>query len=324
MSSTDSIDPQVYNRPGRGGRLRGDRPMPEYHLIRDIVCPFMRASKAWKKESTLKVQATDVKSLERIFASHYVTHQPRDMCQHRKIITGEVVAHYRERRKFEGVSPLTISRELSLASAACRYAISELNFDIPNPFAGRLISRVDRKKIRPRQRIMDDSEESKLLIALPQPARDLMLIYLETGMRVGEALKLRHDQCDIERGTIAFTPEEHKSGTFAAIALTQQAIAIIRNQPRVEGSPFVFNHDGKPVKASWWRERWENAREIAGCPDLQARDLRRTGLTRWRRRYGIEAAQAQARHADRKTTEHVYARSTVEIALEALRSTGKS
>lgn len=298
--------------------------MPEYHLIKDIITPFMRASKAWKKTSTQKTQASDVKSLERIFAAHYVTHQPRDLCQHRKIVTGEIVSQYRERRKLEGIAPSTIARELSLASAACKWAISELNLDIPNPFQGRLMSRVDRKRIRPRSRILDDGEESRLLIALPQPARDLMLLYLETAMRVGEALNLRHDQCDLAKGTIAFAPDEHKSGTFAAIALTPQAIEIIKRQPRVPGSPYVFNREGKAVKSSWWRERWEAAREIVGCPDLQARDLRRTSLTRWRRRYGIEAAQAQARHADRKTTEYVYARSSVEIALEALRSTGKS
>lgn len=160
--------------------------MPEYHLIKDIITPFMRASKAWKKTSTQKTQASDVKSLERIFAAHYVTHQPRDLCQHRKIVTGEIVSQYRERRKLEGIAPSTIARELSLASAACKWAISELNLDIPNPFQGRLMSRVDRKRIRPRSRILDDGEESRLLIALPQPARDLMLLYLETAMRVGK------------------------------------------------------------------------------------------------------------------------------------------
>jgi integrase len=298
--------------------------MPEYHLVKDIVYPFMRASKAWKKQSTLRVQASDVKPIERIFAAHYVTHQPRDLCVHRKIVTGEVVAHYRERRKLEGVAPVTIARELSLASAACRYAISELNLDIPNPFAGRLISRVDRKKVRPRTRVMLDSEENPVLIALPQPARDMVLLFLETALRVNELRLLRHDQVDLEQGIVEFEPEEHKSGTFAGIALTPDAIDIIKRQPVVEGSPYVFNVNGRGVTENWWRGRWEKAREIAGLPDLQARDLRRTALTRWRRRYGLEAAQAQARHADRKTTERVYARSSVEIALEAVRSTAES
>lgn len=81
--------------------------MPEYHLFKDLIYPFMRASQQWKKPSTLRVQSSDVRPLERIFKGYYVTFQPRDLCQHRLIVTGEVVAHYRERRKLEGVKPIT-------------------------------------------------------------------------------------------------------------------------------------------------------------------------------------------------------------------------
>lgn len=298
--------------------------MPEYSFIKDILVPYSRAAKAWKKDSTLKTQAKDMKPLERIFAAHYLTFQPRDLCRHRKIITGQTVADYRARRKLEGVQPVTIARELSLASAACKYAIGELNLDIPNPFLGRLISKADQRAIRPRTRLLAESEQSALLIALPQPARDMVLLYLETAMRVTELRVLRHDQCDLERGTASFSPDEHKSGTYAEIALTREAIEIIGRQPRVGGSSYVFHVDGAPVSEPWFRYQWERAREAAGCPDLQTRDLRRTALTRWRRLYGIEVAQAQARHANRKTTERVYARPSVEVALEALRSTGRS
>lgn len=298
--------------------------MPEYHLIKDILIPYARAAAGWKKPSTLKTQAKDMKNLERIFAAHYVTLQPRDLCQHRKIVTGEVVGHYRERRKLEGVLPVTIARELSLASSACKWAIGERFLDIPNPFEGRLISRADARAIKPRTRILAESEQSTLLIALTQPARDMVLLYLETAMRVTELRVLRLEQCDFERCVIEFEPDEHKSGTYAAIALTDAAIDIIRRQPKVEGSPYVFHVDRQPVSEPWFRYQWERARDVAGCPDLQTRDLRRTALTNIRRQHGLEAAQAQARHANRKTTERVYARPSVEVALQALRSTSKS
>ena len=291
--------------------------MPEYHLFKDLIYPFMRASQQWKKPSTLRVQSSDVRPLERILKGYYVTFQPRDLCQHRLIVTGEVVAHYRERRKLEGVKPVTVARELSLASAACKYAINERCLDIPNPFAGRLISRVDRKTVKPRTRIMGDKEESPLLIALEQPARDMLLLYLETGMRVNELRLLTRDRCDLETGVIDFEPDQHKSGTYAGIALTDEAIAIIKRQP---DSPYVFSIGGGMVSESFWRRQWTRARKVAGCVDLQARDLRRTALTRWRKRFGLEATQAQARHSNRKTTEQIYARSSVEIALEAVRA----
>lgn len=294
--------------------------MPEYHLLKDLIYPFMRASQQWKKPSTIRVQSSDVRPIERIFKAYYVTDQPRDLCQHRLIVTGESVAQYRQRRKLEGVAPVTIARELSLASAACKYAIGELCYDIPNPFAGRLISRVDRKTVQPRKRVMLDKEEGPLLIALEQPARDMVLLYLETGMRVNELRLLTRDRVDLQLGSIEFTPEQHKSGTFASIALTDEAIAIISRQPILDGSPFVFNVKGKGVTEAHWCHQWTRARKAAGCMDLQARDLRRTALTRWRKRFGLEATQAQARHSNRKTTEQVYARSSVEIALEAVRA----
>lgn len=292
--------------------------MPEYHLLKDLIYPFMRASAEWKKPSTLRVQASDVRPIERIFKAYYVTDQPRDLCQHRLIVTGEAVAHYRQRRKLEGVAPVTIARELSLASAACKYGIGELCYDIPNPFAGRLISRVDRKTIQPRKRVMSDREESPLLIALEQPARDMLLLYLETGMRVNELRLLTRDRVDLEAGVIDFNPAQHKSGTFAGIALTDEAVAIIKRQPEV--CQFVFSAKGKGVTEAHWRHQWTRARKAAGCMDLQARDLRRTALVRWRKRFGLEATQAQARHSSRKTTEQVYARSSVEIALDAVRA----
>lgn len=297
--------------------------MPEYNFLRDILTPYMRASKGWLKDSTLKTRASDAKPLERIFKGVYVTLQPRDMCQHRNILTGKTVTEYRERRKAEGISPATIARELSVASEACRYAICEMSLDIPNLFKDRRISQADARALKPRDRVLDEETElNPLLIALPQPARDMVLLYLETGLRVAECRELRHDQLDLARGVVNFTPEQHKSGDYGASALTQRAIEIISRQAKLDSSPYVFHVDGKPVLKSWLRHVWDRARANAGCPDLQLRDLRRTALSKWRRLYGLAATQAQARHKSERTTEYVYARSSVEIALEALRSTG--
>lgn len=298
--------------------------MPEYHLLRDIIRPYMVAGKAWKKPGTQKTNAQDVRPLERFFKHHWITHAAADVRRHRQVVTGKVVADYRERRKIEGVGVTTIARELSLACSACKYAISELNLDIPNPFLGRMMTRADARTVKPRSRVLKEGEERALLIASPQPLRDMILLFLETGLRVTELRRLRHDQLDLDVGVVAFEPDEHKSGNHAASALTPEAVEIIRRQPTLEGSPYVFHVDGEEVLDSWLRHNFDRARKAAGCPDLQMRDLRRTALTRWRFRFGIDVAQAQARHADKKTTERVYARPSVEIALEALRSTKQS
>ncbi|MGE0334471.1 MAG: tyrosine-type recombinase/integrase [Gammaproteobacteria bacterium] len=293
--------------------------MPEYNFNRDVLRPYLRDSRAWLKPSTAKSNAHQAGRLEALFKGYWITGSPADMRQHRLVITGQVVAQARERLKQEGVSPNSVKRYLSVACAACQYAISELNLDMPNPFHGRLISRADAKTVRPRNRLLEPQEEASLLIACTQPLRDMILLYLETGCRVNEIVRLEHAQVQREQLVIAFTPEQHKSGTFDACALTTEALAIIDRQPVVEGCRFVFHVEGRALAYDAIYKQWTRAVRRVGLQGLQMRDLRRTGLTRWREAFGVEAAQAQARHKDRQTTERVYARPSVEIAKDALR-----
>lgn len=293
--------------------------MPEYHFVKDVLRPYLRDSRAWQKPATAKSNAHQAGRLEALLKGYWITGAPADMRQHRLVITGQVVAQVRERLKLEGVSPNSVKRYLSVACAACQYAISELNLDIPNPFLGRLISRSDARAVRPRNRLLEPHEEASLLIACTQPLRDMILLYLETGCRVNEIVRLTHDQIDRAENVITFTPEQHKSGTFDACALTSEALAIIDRQPVTEGCSFVFHVEGRPLAYSAIYKQWTRATRRVGLKDLQMRDLRRTGLTRWRETFGVEAAQAQARHKDRQTTERVYARPSVEIAKDALR-----
>lgn len=305
-----------------GAGLSRRRPMPEYNFVKDILTPYLRAGGSWKAQSTLRVEAGLSRPLERLFKGYWITAAPSDMRKHRLIITGQTVAQYRDRRKLEGLCANSIHRELVVASGACKYAITELNLDIPNPFAGRTITRKDQRTVQPRKRLLGDDEQLSLLIACQQPLRDMILLWLETGLRVNELRLLRHEQIAIDEKIIRFRPEEHKSGTFDACALTDDAIALIGRQPTREGCPYVFQRDGTPMAYTSLWALWNAARKTAGCADLQMRDLRRTGLQQWRNAFGIEAAQAQARHKDRRTTERVYARPSVEIAVEALKKNG--
>ena len=295
------------------------RPMPEYNFVQDILRPYLRDSGRWKKLNTVLTENGIARVLERLFNGYWITGAPDDMRRHRPAINGRIVSQYRERRKVEGVTPNTVARELSVASGACRYAISEMNFDIPNPFAGRLISKSDARNVQPRRRQLQESEQASLLIACMQPLRDMLLLWLETGLRVTELRLLRHDQIALDERVVRFTPEEHKSGTFDASALTDDALAIISRQTIIEGCPYVFLRDGRPLPEGTMYTLFYAARKAAGCDDLQLRDMRRTALQRWRNAFGLEAAQVQARHRNRGTTERAYARPSVEIALDALK-----
>ena len=116
--------------------------MPAYLFIDDILVPYVRAGSSWKKPRTQETEAWVARKLEEFFSGWWVTDRAADF---RKVIVGETVAAYRAHRATQGVAPESVKRELAVASAACSYAITELNYDITNPFAGRLMSTRDRK-----------------------------------------------------------------------------------------------------------------------------------------------------------------------------------
>lgn len=281
--------------------------MPEYHFVDEILKPYLRESQSFKKVRTQKTDFAVSLVLKRLFRGYWITHNPDDLKQHKKVINGRAVLAYRERRKQEGAKPVSIMRELTVASQACKWAVAEGCLEIPNPFALRLISRADRKSIKPRSRVLSREEEARLLLASPPELQEMIQFLLATGLRRSEMLELTWDRVDLENGIITFTPELHKSGTDAQIALTKEAISVL--QRRIGKGAKVFT---RPL--IWLTRQFTKARKIAGCADVRIHDLRRTYGTRTREKYGLEIAQIQLRHQDRRTTEQVYARPSVELA----------
>lgn len=94
-----------------------------------------------------------------------------------------------------------------------------------------------------------------------------------TGFRLGEALCLRWDEVDEERGLIRL--RESKSGKSER-PLSAEALALLQKLPRVAGSPFVFPGQaaGKPLTSI--KHTWERVRESAGLKGVRLHDLRHT------------------------------------------------
>jgi integrase len=96
---------------------------------------------------------------------------------------------------------------------------------------------------------------------------------LLSGWRESEALTLRWDAIDAERGFA--TLDDTKTGRSQR-PLGRSALAYVESLPRVEGSHWVFpgangERPLREIKRLWW-----SVRHAAGIPDVRLHDLRHT------------------------------------------------
>ena len=267
-------------------------------------------------DKTQKLYAELSVPLKRYFRGYCISYDAEGI-QASMHLNGSAVERYRKQRLTKlnkrgfAPSPVTIQKELVVASNAIKYQVRDKYRDMPNPFEGRTILRRHQKALRPRTIILERDKEKDLLIACDQPLRDIVLFILQTGLRKGEILKLEWNQ--INGDVIEFEPEQHKSGNCAESALSGEALTILERQPKCCGR--VFTKNDQPYTYSLLRKAWEKARRTAGVPKLTIHDLRRTCGHRLREAgNSIDAIQAQLRHANRNTTEKVYAPASIELA----------
>jgi len=275
----------------------------------EVLNLYLREGNRDNKPKSRKRDEVSGESLKRFFRGWNVSN-----VSGARVIKGKVVSDYREWRKSGGASPATIARDISVASSAINYCIRDLDWDLLNPFEKRAYSSADRKKISPRHRVLTEAEESALLAHASGVLRDLILFYLETGVRATEALNLEWSR--VVDDMVIFNADDHKSGYVDTCLLNQAALDVIARQPKHD--TFVFNMDGQKVSYYWLRGAWKRLKIKAGITDLRIHDLRKTCGDRLRRRYGLEVAQAQLRHREKSTTEKAYAPSSSAIVRDAL------
>ena len=126
------------------------------------------------------------------------------------------------------------------------------------------------------ERFLTQEEAKRLFEALEQ-SESKMLKYivgmlLLTGARKNEVLHARWQDFDLERRI--WRIEQNKSGKRRHVPLSDGAIALLAQVPRIEGCEYVFaNPDtGRPYTQIFYA--WDTARKRAGLPDLRIHDLR--------------------------------------------------
>jgi integrase len=135
-----------------------------------------------------------------------------------------------------------------------------------------------------RQGFLEDAQYQRLLESCPEIwFQALVEAGCTYGWRIGELLKLRVNQIDLENQVIRLHPGTTKNKEGREVTMTQAIHDLF--ELCVEGKEpeeFLFTRpNGKNVRD--FRDAWDKARMAAGVPTLLFHDLRRTAARNFRR-----------------------------------------
>jgi integrase len=194
-------------------------------------------------------------------------------------VTSDLLDRYVDRRQQEGAKNATINREL-----AALKRMFHLGHDATPPklfYIPRFPSLTENNI---RQGFLEDSQYEKLLESCPEIwFQTLVEMGCTYGWRVGELLKLRVNQIDLENWIIRLHPGTTKNREGREVKMTQTVHDLL--ELCLEGKnpdDYVFTRpNGQRVRD--FRGTWDNARLAAGVPKLLFHDLRRTAARNFRR-----------------------------------------
>ncbi|GEM_PF-133201 len=223
--------------------------------FREAVPLYLGYAKVRKKASTL---AGDVKRLRILCAAPWAG-LPLSR------VTPADLTRWATARTQEGTSGATVNRDLALASALWKWAVTIGHASV-NP-----VKRVERFKESGGREVYLTAEESRALLDLVAPAlRPILVCALSTGMRRGELLALEWRDVDRARREIHVRPENEKTGRGRVVPMTEDLAAelsALRASLKVltlDGTGRVFTLNGAaPLSETELRRMFGSA--VARC-----------------------------------------------------------
>lgn len=129
-----------------------------------------------------------------------------------------------------------------------------------------------------RPRVLEDQELEALLSCARPDVRPLFEVAVETGLRQGAVLSLRWEDLDLETGWLRLSGERQKSGRTLEVPLSPRALEVLQST-REAVSGQIFH-----LRKSQVGRLFRRAAHAAGLKGIKFHDLRKTFLTRLRRR----------------------------------------
>lgn len=216
---------------------------------------------AWKR-----VQSC-LKQLSRFFGKHYLQN-----------ITPILIEKYKQKRLNDGIKPASVNRELSVLKRSFNLAIT-----------WKMIKENPVKEVRflrqsePRERILTEEEEKKLLEMSTMHVKPIILTALRTGMRKNEIANLKWEQVNLRYKEIEVV--KTKSGRKRIIPMSEDLYELfvsLHNQKK--DSEFVFQYEdlktGELKHLRYFRRAFETGCRRAKIIGFTFHDLRHTFASR--------------------------------------------
>lgn len=189
---------------------------------------------------------------------------------------------------------LELSKDLSASSVNHHLALLSASYNRAQKYGTvsvnpmHVVARLKANNVR--VRCLSETEEARLLDALPEWLRSLVVVALRTGMRKGELLALRWN--DLEFATSTIVVREAKSGEGRRLPMSNEArqvlralwekrhnVVALRDRSADELAAHVFAAPNGGFLHSLDRY-WYPALRRAAIPDFHFHDLRHTFVSR--------------------------------------------
>ena len=212
-----------------------------------------------------RIETSDTKRNSRCEA--YMLNMLKDRLGHLTLnrLSRELVAQFRDQRLAEGKSASTVRNNIHLLSAVVNMAITDWGYELPyNP-----VRRIRKPQVNnARDRRLEPCEETRLMEAASAArnpmVKPLIILALETAMRLGELLSLKWENIDLKR-RLAFLPNT-KNGKPRNVPLSAVAVEALRSVQR----------DNKQERVFYWWCGPESVHQHVGSTHQESRNIRST------------------------------------------------
>lgn len=187
---------------------------------------------------------------------------------------------FKELRIKEGVSSAGVNRDIALYRAAFNFAV-ERRLLTHSPLNG--VKLFNEDKYRKPPRVLSFAEEQKILMCCDLRLRTIVIMLLDTGMRVGiEALRLKWADIDFEAAIITITQSKTSAGLRAVPMTPIVKSALLEWRVATSGiSEYVyFNPQHPSMHIRSVKTAWHNSLKLAGLTRFPIYQCRHTFATR--------------------------------------------
>ncbi|HXV83814.1 MAG TPA: site-specific integrase, partial [Candidatus Binatia bacterium] len=196
-------------------------------------------------------------------------------------VGADTVKKYVSRRLEAGAANASINREL----AALKRMYS-LGLEAEKIYRKPHIAMLQEDNVR--KGFFEHGEFVAFRNALPEYFKPVVTFAYYTGWRKQEILSLKWNQVDLNARTVRLDPGTTKNGAGRLVVLDGELLETIQAQwdrrkvAEIPGHsptllcPYVFHHDGKPIRD--FRKAWYNARKQTGLMVKTLHDFRRTAV----------------------------------------------